>query len=635
VLRAIAEQSAGGAFLNLARMKPAEAAGRLRAESDWVKVTYDEKEVSGVLPRRVSGSGPVVLSGKLLADEATVTVTTTWSREMVDVRKITLKKKDAGQTGLVARYWAGQRVAELSAMAEKNGDEILALGKGFGLVTPRTSLMVLENVEQYVRYGVVPPKSLPGVYAEFAKRIEEAGRAKGKVEEEKITRVLAMWKGRTAWWEKDFSQVVVKEVAKKGEGNDARNSAPLIRALTDDRLRETGRTPTSSAAAQLQRIADQQMELREEIRALPAGATTGVPGSLAGWTTDTMLEPADGVAGGKTGTRITIKQWDPKTPYVEAMKKAVMKKAYEVFIEQRKIYGGSPAFYLDCADYFLSIKETGTAVRILTDIAELRLESAPLLRIAAYRLMQIGQVDLAMDLFEKAKALRPDEPQSWRDLAQAYAARAERNRLKMDVMDMVPPEMFDALYGDWQKALELYRHVVMNNWDRFPEIEITALMEANALWAKIQEVQKSMGMEGHKQVRNPLDPRLVKNLDCDLRIVMTWDADVTDIDLHVLEPTGEEAFYSNPRTQVGGLVSKDFTQGYGPEEYCIKQARAGKYKISAVYFGSNQQTVSGPVTVQATVITNFGRADEKREAMTLRLVDKKETVAVGEGEMGK
>ena len=42
---------------------------------------------------------------------------------------------------------------------------------------------------------------------------------------------------------------------------------------------------------------------------------------------------------------------------------------------------------------------------------------------------------------------------------------------------------------------------------------------------------------------------------------MSWDADLTDVDLHVFEPTGEHAYYGHNRTSVGGLVSLDFRQG--------------------------------------------------------------------------
>ena len=51
---------------------------------------------------------------------------------------------------------------------------------------------------------------------------------------------------------------------------------------------------------------------------------------------------------------------------------------------------------------------------------------------------------------------------------------------------------------------------------------------------------------------------------------MTWHADNTDIDLWVTEPSGEKAFYQHNRTTIGGLVSRDFTQGYGPEEYMVR-----------------------------------------------------------------
>jgi uncharacterized protein YfaP (DUF2135 family) len=83
------------------------------------------------------------------------------------------------------------------------------------------------------------------------------------------------------------------------------------------------------------------------------------------------------------------------------------------------------------------------------------------------------------------------------------------------------------------------------------------------------------------------------------------------------------------------MVSRDFTQGYGPEEYVIHRAPKGPYKIMANYFGSQQQSVQGPVTVQATVITNFGRPTERRQSLTLRLTEQKETVTVGEVRVGE
>jgi uncharacterized protein YfaP (DUF2135 family) len=130
----------------------------------------------------------------------------------------------------------------------------------------------------------------------------------------------------------------------------------------------------------------------------------------------------------------------------------------------------------------------------------------------------------------------------------------------------------------------------------------------------------------------PADPRLKKPLDLDVRILLTWDADLTDMDLHVVEPSGERAFFSHNLTTIGGLVSRDFTQGYGPEEYCLKKAMPGTYKIEVNYYGSQAVQLTGPVTVQAEVITHFGRPNEMRRSVTLRLEGKQDTVPVGEVE---
>jgi len=153
---------------------------------------------------------------------------------------------------------------------------------------------------------------------------------------------------------------------------------------------------------------------------------------------------------------------------------------------------------------------------------------------------------------------------------------------------------------------------------------VIGLEELNALiaWSKTQEWKKP-------PVIPALDERLRKNLDTDVRIALCWDADNTDVDLHVVEPSGEEAFYSHNRTTIGGLVSRDFTQGYGPEEYLVRRAQPGTYKIFAHYFGSHQQTVTGAATVTATVFIDFGRPTEKKQVLTLRLDKPDAQVEVG------
>jgi uncharacterized protein YfaP (DUF2135 family) len=127
-----------------------------------------------------------------------------------------------------------------------------------------------------------------------------------------------------------------------------------------------------------------------------------------------------------------------------------------------------------------------------------------------------------------------------------------------------------------------------------------------------------------------VDKRLVRLLEFDVRIIMTWHADNTDIDLWVIEPSGEKAFYSHNRTTIGGLVSRDFTGGYGPEEYWVRRAMNGTYQIKANYYGSSETRLLGEVTVQVDVFTNFGRDNEQHQAITVRLKEAKDTVDIGQ-----
>jgi hypothetical protein len=304
-----------------------------------------------------------------------------------------------------------------------------------------------------------------------------------------------------------------------------------------------------------------------------------------------LLLGASAIAGGadrpSTASAIRIKPWAPDTPYLTEMRNVAAEEAYRVYLGQRPEYAASPAFFLDCGDYLLSCGHKELGIRVLSNLVETGLDDPALMRSFAWRLQQADDLDLAIAVLERVREARGDEPQSHRDLALALSRRWETNGDQADAL----------------RAMDLLHHVILNSWDNFPEIEIIALMELN---------------------------RLIRLLDLDVRISMSWDADLTDIDLHVFEPTGEHAYYGHNRTQIGGLVSYDFRAGYGPEEYVLHRAYPGAYTVKAHYYGSHQQMISGSCTVIVDVYTNYGRASEKHEVLTLRLDQPSDEVTVGE-----
>jgi uncharacterized protein YfaP (DUF2135 family) len=95
-----------------------------------------------------------------------------------------------------------------------------------------------------------------------------------------------------------------------------------------------------------------------------------------------------------------------------------------------------------------------------------------------------------------------------------------------------------------------------------------------------------------------------------MKIVLTWDTDGTDVDLHVIEPTGEECFFGQKESQIGGMLDVDVTNGYGPEVYTLAAPTRGLYKILVHYYSDNGYPQT---SVKVFVVMNEGTPNETRK----------------------
>jgi len=78
----------------------------------------------------------------------------------------------------------------------------------------------------------------------------------------------------------------------------------------------------------------------------------------------------------------------------------------------------------------------------------------------------------------------------------------------------------------------------------------------------------------------------------DIKIILTWDTDGTDVDLHVINPQNVDCYYGNMETEEGGKLDVDITDGYGPEVFTQTNASPGTYQVKAHYYGSHGQAQS-------------------------------------------
>jgi tetratricopeptide (TPR) repeat protein len=297
-----------------------------------------------------------------------------------------------------------------------------------------------------------------------------------------------------------------------------------------------------------------------------------------------------------TGPSIQLRKWQPDEPYARRLRGARAEDLYAIYLDERPAYAASTAFFLDVADILFERGQAELAARVLSNLAEMNLENRHVLRILAYRLVLAGQLEPALPVLEKVLALSPDEPQSYRDLGLALAQANQP-----------------------QRAIEQLWEVVSRPWHgRFPGIEGIALAELNAIAAR------QPGLDTRR-----IDARLLRNLPLDLRAVLAWDADNTDIDLWVIDPNGERAFYGHRRTRQGGQMSQDFTGGYGPEEFSLRKAKPGTYTVKAQFYGHQQQIVAPATTLMLRLSSGFGTAAQKDEDVVLRLSGSGAEVMVG------
>ncbi len=300
---------------------------------------------------------------------------------------------------------------------------------------------------------------------------------------------------------------------------------------------------------------------------------------------------------------IDIAYKEVETDYLKTIGKADKALRYQVYLGLRPKYAGDPVYYYTVAGYFIKMGDKELGLRILSNLAELDLGSYELYKMLGYKLKQQGDYQDEVYAFKKVTDLRPLDPQSFRD----YGLALE-----------------DA--GQHQKALDVLYEAMTRSYSP----------DADGLYHGIQEIflpeiNRIIAMNKGQLDHSKISKSVVEPMPVDIRIVMNWNMNNTDIDLWVTDPNGEKCYYSHNRTEIGGRMSHDMTQGFGPEQFLLKNAIKGTYKIQIDYFGDRQATIAGPTTIMAEMFTHYGTPQEKKELIILQMKkDSERTVYVGD-----
>ncbi|MBN2824385.1 MAG: DUF2135 domain-containing protein [Campylobacterales bacterium] len=464
----------------------------------------------------------------------------------------------------LATLWAAKRIEDLSFEYDKNREFIDKLAQYYKVLTKDMSLIVLDRVEDYVKHEITPPQELLAKYKEL---LAQKRNDKLYEKEQALIESIQLLQEQQAWYKRKFPKTKrpqVKEDKKEEDG--------VQRDLSDEEGEQGGDImpvveepspvmDTTSAAPKMKKAAN-----KDETKPQPK-----------------KLE-------------IALKAFDPDTVYLKKLKELKKPQWLHAYQMMKDEYLSQPMYYVDVASFFYQKGMQRMAVRVLSNVIELDFDKSEFLRIFAFKAMEFKEYNLAIKALERVKNLRPFEPQSYRDLALAYAKAKQ-----------------------YQKAVDNLYHILIHTWDsRFNGIKIVVLNELNAIIAN------------HKVNTDKIDKRLLAKMPVDLRIVINWSSDNSDMDLWVTDPYGEKTYYSNKLSYIGAKISNDITGGYGPEEFMIKDAVKGKYKIEVNYYGSSEQHPTIPVTIRAEVYTHYGKKAQKESDIVVRVGNQSKVVEIGE-----
>jgi len=589
--------------------------------------------------------------------------------EVMDQWILVKAGKEGLQTPIGNWLWARLKSQEMNDQGVRR-EEIDDFNYRHGVMDSSSSMIVMETARQYQEFKIEPPKEDEELYQEWL----SLKKSEGEMKEKRFDELAKAWKERcevlmapAPSLEERIKRDVkmrldqLRMLEKSSDKVDWRNLVPFMNEfLAIDQLCHEGITEEeiSSVQQHLRKLTTLEADLKIKVPwvevivggqvkrvgavVLPFGASLSDAVQAAGGATpfgatnrmklyrngkvytydlrliahqkvriysDDIIEVpgknwlGDGGGGGRKvasfskeiAAQIIFEAGDMNLSeyYLKALAKAVnddslWQSQYRVY---RSACGWRADFYLNVIELLREKNAVQKAQEVTGDLVEHMPENPEILRRAAMAYRRIGALDLSHELFLRVAELLPKDA-----ISLYHLARSEELR------------------GNAKIAVRHYLKALEIQDTRFTEgRSIVILEELNALLAREDLKGEDFGM----------DPRLIRHVLVDLRVVLEWDAKQSNVDLLTQQLSGG---WLSPILGVQDLTgawwSGDVSQGYGPESVSIQGLFPGGYSFGARFYGDWNDEGGSTVTAEVRVIRNFGTAEETQETRALRIAEK-------------
>lgn len=587
-LKTISDKS-GGKFVNLQNTSVNEAF-RTMNENNLQFLGIQEKslvsEVYPSIPTEINGH--ISVAGIVQRGSGEITLLFGRNGKVESTQKVQLSSPPNDIK--VSRIWAQKKIAEMDIQYEQHKDDIELLGKQFGIVTRNTSLIVLEDLADYIRYEITPPAELLSAYNEQMKnqQIIKENRVN-----DLLDRAIRMVSDLKKWWNTDFKPEktypvpVNEEMALADEESVLyHQSSPPSPATEEEIAPEILNIVEDNIAVESMDI--MSFEDNVSYASLEAEEAQSESRDMERRSTNRTITKKSEPAQTRQTGKIKLPGIQSDNAYMQQIRSA--NDFYASYLTLRETYMGTPGFYFDISNFFYEKNQPEKGLLILSNLADLDLENAELFKTLAYRLKEKGAYQQELYITQKVREWRPMDPQSHRD----YALALQDN-------------------GQYQEALDCLYSILNASYS--PE---AALRDHGIEEILVCEINNLISLHRKKLDLSKIDSKLITDMPVDIRVVINWNKNDTDIDLWVTDPRGEKCYYRHKQTAIGGRLSDDFTQGFGPEQFLLKKAINGTYKIETNFFGERQLTLSGPTTIMGEIYLSYSDGREERQVITFQ-----------------
>ena len=292
--------------------------------------------------------------------------------------------------------------------------------------------------------------------------------------------------------------------------------------------------------------------------------------------------------------------------YIKELKSAkTFTDAKRIYEQQKKYINTlSVPYYFECYEYFSNWNKI-YAYSILTSLASLAKDNPKALKALAFKMEEIGKIEDAKIIYQYLLDIRPNDEQSYRDLALIYKELGE-NAMAIDLYSKILKKqipMVDMLGLEEtiaNEAAEIYFKNI-NNEVSFPKFPVSTL-------------------------RGLFPEYIWKDFGYDYRIVFDWTDPNIEFNVQFVNPKNKYFNWSHTVIDSKANMIDEIQYGYNTEEFIIDDSDKGEWIINIENFTIENK--ENPTYLKYTVFKNYGRPNQIKKLMVINLGEIKQKMTL-------